>query len=108
MKDPYSWMREHLFAWLLPLAFIVIGFGGTFLDWQVFFAAGEEHPGIAFFAPLAGFLGLAMLLSPVVPENLLESAAAARRRERRQRLALITFLLGLVAGSVSLALMSGW
>ncbi len=109
MKEPFAWIKDILIIWLIPVAFIVIGFGGTFLDWQVFFDEGDIHPKIAFFAPLVGFLGLAMLLSPPgMPENMFESAAAARRRAQRQRWALATFLVGLVAAGVSFALMAGW
>ncbi len=108
MKQLFEWLKENLIAWLLPLALMVIGFGATFLDWKVFFDEGDIHPKIAFFAPLVGFLGLAMLLSPAEPENILETVTAARRRERRQRLALITLRVGLMAGGVSFALMNGW
>ncbi len=109
MKQRYARTIGKLLPFLLPLVFIVIGFGSTFIDWEIFFDEGVFRPRMAFFGPLAGFLGLAMLIGPAaLQDNLLETAAAARRRAQRQRLALTTFLVGLVLAGVNFALMNGW
>ncbi len=101
--------KDKLISWLVALVFLVVGFGGTFLDWQVLFQEGEYISSMGFFAPLLGFLGLAMLVGPSgAEEDVIANAAARRRRAQRQRLALATFLAGLVVSGVNFALMSGW
>lgn len=109
MKDRTSWFKEKLFKWLAPAAFLIIGFGSTLLDWQIYFDEGEFRPRMAFFGPLLGFLGLAMLIGPAAPdEPMLESASEVRRREQRQRLALLVFLAGVAIAGLNFALMYGW
>jgi hypothetical protein len=101
--------KEKLIGWALTLAFIVIGFGGTVLNWQMIIEESKYYPKMAFIGPFIGFVGLAMLVgAPSKPADVQEDEAVTRRRTLRQRLALATVLLGLIAGGVNLALMSGW
>jgi hypothetical protein len=101
--------NEKLIGWLLTLAFIGLGFGATALDWQTLLDEGSYHPKMAFFGPLMGFIGLAMLAGPpALPEGMRESLAAAQRRKLRQRLAVALLVLGLIAGAGNLALMEQW
>ncbi len=107
MLERLALIWRKLAPWLLPAAFIALGFGSTFLDWQIYFNEGVFRPRLAFFAPLAGFLGLAMLIGPPGADGLLESAAQARRRAQRQRMALAIFLIGMAASGLNFALMNG-
>lgn len=101
--------KDKLVAWLLTTVFIVVGFGATLMNWQTFFDEGKYYPKMAFFAPLIGFIGLAMLLGPSnKPEDVAGDDAAARRRILRQRLAQAVVVIGLVAAGVNFALMNGW
>jgi hypothetical protein len=94
---------------LFGLAFIVVGFGATYLDWQIFFNEGVFRPRMAFFGPLLGFLGLAMLAGPATSEDeVMSNPSAERRRAQRQRLALFVFLAGVLLSALNFALMNGW
>lgn len=101
--------KDKLVTWLLTAVFIVVGFGATLMDWQTYFDEGKYYPKLAFFAPLIGFVGLAMLAGPSnKAEDVAGDEAASRRRMLRQRLAQAILVIGLVAASVNLALMNGW
>jgi len=101
--------KDKLIGWALTAAFILLGFGATLLNWQTLLDEGNYHPKMAFFGPVMGFLGLAMLVGPsALPEGMRESEAASRRRTLRQRLAITTVVIGLIAGGVNFALMNGW
>ena len=101
--------KDRLIAWLLTAAFIVVGFGASLMNWQTFFDEGKYYPKMAFFAPLIGFVGLAMLVGPSnKAEDVAGDEAARRRRILRQRLAQAVLVIGLIASGVNLALMNGW
>jgi len=101
--------NEKLIGWLLTLAFIGLGFGATALNWQTLLNEGSYHAKMAFFGPLMGFVGLAMLAGPPpLPEGMRESLAASRRRALRQRAGIVLAVLGVIAGGANLALMDQW
>jgi hypothetical protein len=101
--------KEKLTGFLIAMVLFALGFGGTLLNWQMVFDEGKYYPKMAFVGPFIGFLGLAMLVGPSTKaEEVVGDETATRRRKLRQRLALTTLAIGLIAAGLNLALMNGW
>ena len=101
--------KENLTVLLITLVFIALGFGVTVLNWQMALDEGKYYQMTAFIGPFIGFLGLAMLVGPPAkPAEAQEDEIASRHRTLRQRLAMATVAVGIIAGGVNFALMNGW